>query len=265
MKKTIYLLLLASLMLACSNTNEKATVATNDNTVTTDGNTVATADSIVFSFEDEKTVCSIKTDVPAPTLALSVGEWLDEQLGGYYTGDARDTQALIDFYGRAWNDTLRAAAEEYNNGVPMEYEATVTKDYETDKVVTYVMNTYLGLGGAHPTSRCVGVTFRKSDGRRLGWEIVRGYFSYYLSDMIRTRLMTYFGASTEEELEQMMPDTSIYSIPLPQTPPFFTEEGVMFIYQQYEIAAYAMGMPSDVIPYAELKPYLTSWAQALLP
>lgn len=44
-----------------------------------------------------------------------------------------------------------------------------------------------------------------------------------------------------------------------------TEEGFAFIYQQYEIAAYAMGMPTDIISYQQVKPYLTEWAKELLP
>ena len=35
--------------------------------------------------------------------------------------------------------------------------------------------------------------------------------------------------------------------PLPAFPPFLTKEGVVVMYQQYEIAPYAVGMPSCVI------------------
>ena len=43
------------------------------------------------------------------------------------------------------------------------------------------------------------------------------------------------------------------------------ENGVGFIYQQYEIAAYAMGMPNDTIPYERIKPFMTEWSKRLIP
>ncbi|MBO6068986.1 MAG: DUF3298 domain-containing protein, partial [Bacteroidales bacterium] len=54
------------------------------------------------------------------------------------------------------------------------------------------------------------------------------------------------------------------TIPFPVWTPSPTEDGLCFTYQQYEIAAYAMGMPSFVIPYDKVKPYLTPEALDLL-
>ena len=45
--------------------------------------------------------------------------------------------------------------------------------------------------------------------------------------------------------------------PFPQNPPYFEENGVCFLYQQYEIAPYAAGMPACVIPFETLRPYFT--------
>lgn len=54
------------------------------------------------------------------------------------------------------------------------------------------------------------------------------------------------------------------TVPFPVWTPHPTEEGLCFVYQQYEIAAYAMGMPSFIIPYDALRPYLTPEAADLL-
>jgi hypothetical protein len=45
--------------------------------------------------------------------------------------------------------------------------------------------------------------------------------------------------------------------PLPQAAPYFTADGVVFIYQQYEIACYAAGLPNCVISYDLIEPFLT--------
>ena len=76
--------------------------------------------------------------------------------------------------------------------------------------------------------------------------------------------MEYFEVKTDEELNEQLQVNTIYSIPLPVTPPYFTEKGVAVTYQQYEIAAYAMGLPSMVIGYDELKPWMTGWAKRLV-
>lgn len=37
-------------------------------------------------------------------------------------------------------------------------------------------------------------------------------------------------------------------IPFPKYEPYYTEDGVCFIYQQYEIACYAAGRPTFTLP-----------------
>ena len=53
-------------------------------------------------------------------------------------------------------------------------------------------------------------------------------------------------------------------LPMPVTPPLFGKDGIIVTYQQYEIAAYAAGMPSFVIPYNKAKGLLNQTGKALL-
>ena len=216
-----------------------------------------------FDFDEDNILCHIEAATPDTALSLAVGEWLDEQLGGYYPGDAKDIQAIVDFYGNALCDTLRQAKEDSFTTI-MEFEAEMLKAYETPKFVTYTLSTCLGLGGAHPVSAEKGVTFRKSDGRRISWDIIRSGMTYSFNDILVEMLCNYFGAKDAEELDGMLMTGDSYSVPLPETPPFFLENGVVVIYQQYEIAAYAMGMPGDTIPYERMKPLMTEWSKRLI-
>ena len=85
-------------------------------------------------------------------------------------------------------------------------------------------------------------------------EGVRSYFAEFSEDPL-----------TEEELsEQLNGVDDINKIPLPQYAPYFSERGLEFIYQQYEIASYAVGMPSFCIPYDKVLPYLTKEAAELI-
>ena len=83
-------------------------------------------------------------------------------------------------------------------------------------------------------------------------------------DMMYHGLMEYFEVKTEEELSECLFEPELYKLTLPEAEPYFTEEGLSFIYQQYEIAAYAYGMPSFTIPYDKVKKYLNVTGLRLL-
>ena len=147
----------------------------------------------------------------------------------------------------------------------MEWDVTFSKVADNSKFFTYKYTMYNYLGGAHGTSALLGVTFRKSDMRRMGWEIVRNYANDPFQELMRKGLREYFEVKSDDELKNMFlnPD-HIYSLTLPECPPLFTDHGIMFVYNPYEIGPYAAGMPTFTIPYADIQPYLTTTAQKLI-
>ena len=223
-------------------------------------------DTVSFSQVDGQMSCNIVALMPGDDVRQAVGEWLNAQLGNTYTGDMTDMQALVDFYGKSHIDSLRRV---YEDGVPdyaeLCYDASMEHVFETDKVVTYRLTITLDLGGAHPTTTELGATFSKDDGKQLTWDIVRSDSQSRLHDIVCGMLKDYFNAKSDGELmEYLQGVDDVASLPLPATPPFMTDEGFTLIYQQYEIAAYAAGMPSGVIPYERFKPCLTEYAQKLI-
>lgn len=227
----------------------------------------AETDTVFYSYEDDRISCSIVALVPVDGVDEEFNEWLGKELGGGYKGDRGGLQALVDYYGEAHVDTLRSTLED---GVPdyaeLSYEAVMDKIYESDKVVTYALTVYLDFGGAHPLTRETGATFSKEDGKHMTWDIVRSDRRAELNDVLKDMLKTYFDAGSDRELMDVLQGVkSVSELPLPSTPPYMTETGYVVIYQQYEIAPYAMGMPGDTIPYNTLKPYLTEQAQELIP
>jgi hypothetical protein len=187
--------------------------------------------------------CNFIVDYPIKgneALLQSAREWISEQFGGTYKGSYLQGDSLLLYYGKAAMDTLNA--------------------YETNKFVTYEATSYSYLGGAHGGATLEGVTFRKSDGRKFGWEMFTRESRFtILQGLIKDGLKQYFKVKTDEELKAnfLNPD-NIYMIPLPQALPYFTKEGVKFVYAQYEIASYAAGMPSFTVPYDKIKPLLTA-------
>jgi hypothetical protein len=78
-------------------------------------------------------------------------------------------------------------------------------------------------------------------------------------------LKKYFEVNTDEELENCLSLEHTYLLPLPANPPLFIKEGVSITYQQYEIAPYAAGLPSFILPYNEAKSLMNTTGKNLLP
>lgn len=157
-----------------------------------------------------------------------------------------------------------------HDSIAIEYEFIYNFNpvFQTDSVVTYAFTGYGYMGGAHGYTLDEGQTFIASTGERLTFA---NTFRQEASDSIVARIREalraqYFNEtdSAEVPLRDLLlvnPD----SLPLPQTPPQFQKDGVAFIYQQYEIAPYAAGIPKCVLPYEELKPMMKPAAARLVP
>ena len=198
-------------------------------------------------------------------LCTAIVESLNEKLGGSYDGDYLDYEAFINHYLNNYLNELKQNRGEWDAESEYSKELKVTKRYETDKLVTYEVSTYDYMGGAHGFGLFYGITFRKSDGRTMGMNVLNSqYGDEVWNTYIKDGLMEYFEVSTESELGENLLDTETYMIPMPQFEPYFSENGLEFIYQSYEIAAYAAGRPCFTIPYDKLHAYLNTTGRRLL-
>lgn len=197
-------------------------------------------------------------------------EWINERLGGIYTiKDAQNTDSILNFYQKSWADSSIQTIKEFASmGAPIEcvWENTFSVLADNGKFVSLSINSYRFEGGAHGSSVISQQTFRKEDGREFGWN---NMFSeenkYALRDLLKKGVMQYFEIDREEDLKNFLlnPDDA-FLLPLPETPPVMLKDGIRFVYQQYEIAPYASGMPAFTLPYSEVKPLLTTSAKELL-
>ena len=233
------------------------------------------------SKNDKSGEYKIVVDFPTggnPILVNAIREYISESLGisyagemennmqGSYSGDLGDGQKMIDYYFdlkyKEFKNAHDEMAEHMQGDTPtFASETEIHYLYETDKFVTYEMKKYEDMGGAHGGTFISGMTFRKSDGRRVEWDL----FTKSMQDVIKKGLKKYFEVNTDEELENSLSLENTYLLPLPATPPVFTKEGVLFTYQQYEIAAYAAGLPSFIVPYDEAKSLMNTTGKNLLP
>lgn len=206
-----------------------------------------------------------------------------------YNGDEKDAKSMLDYYSKAVSKLLNSQAKEdydervkyweedttlteeqrkeFKEGVtPWDYSMDVTKTSEDSTFVVFNDTEYAYIGGAHGgVFGWGGITFRFSDG-----SIVKDFLKdNVLKDMqplLKKGLKEYFNENADEKIKTdqqlmeqlMLPEESKGLIPLPAWTPFPDEKGkgLVFTYQQYEIACYAVGMPSFVLTWEELKPFL---------
>lgn len=234
-----------------------------------------TTDSVTFDKKDKMVEVTIEADYPNggnPQLTNAIAEYISEGMGGTYEGSLTVGDSLVAYYGNKSYEDIKNEAEEFwtDDMPPMALIQTFSKTHETDRYVTYTASSYTFTGGAHGLTVTWGTTFRKSDGRRLGSEILRDTGSDDFHLLLKEGLREYFAGlgeevATDEALKEcLMTDAGIDYLPLPQSAPYLTEDGVAFIYQSYEIAPYAAGHPTFVVPYDKMKPYLTVTARRLV-
>ena len=206
-----------------------------------------------------------------------------------YNGDEKDAKSMLDYYSKEVSKLLNSQAkEDYDEKVkyweedttltdeqrkefkesvtPWDYSMDVTKTSEDSTFVVFNDTEYAYIGGAHGgVFGWGGITFRFSDGSIVK-DFLKDNVTKDIQPLLKKGLKEYFNENADEKittdkqlLEQLMlPEESNGLIPLPAWTPFPDEKGkgLVFTYQQYEIACYAVGMPSFVLSWDELKPFL---------
>ena len=211
-----------------------------------------------YSKEVDSSTGTNKLNIDYPTsgnaiLLQNIREWINEELGGTYDGDLNDGATFFAYYTKG-----------LDNNEEDGYSTTdIKKANETSKIITYIKDCYAYAGGAHGYGFAVGVTFRKIDGKKFSKDMIMR--PYAIQNDIIAGLKKYFGVVTDDELmDNLQLNNELYNInnlPLPETDPWITKDGVFFSYAPYEIASYAAGAPSFVIPISKVKNHVTSTAK----
>lgn len=206
-----------------------------------------------------------------------------------YNGDEKDSKSMFDYYSKEVSKMLNSQAKkdydervkyweedttiteeqrkEYKESItPWDYTMDVTKTFEDSTYVVFSGSEYAYIGGAHGgVFGFGGITFRFSDGSKVNG-FLKDNVVKAMQPLLKKGLKEYFNENADEKIKTdqqlmeqlMLPEESKGLIPLPAWTPSPDEKGkgLVFTYQQYEIACYAVGMPSFVLSWEELKPFL---------
>ncbi len=233
-----------------------------------------------YSYEVEKVSVGLTIDWPqaggSRHLLNAIRELINEQLGGSFSSALGDGQQLTTYYGDSLRDALKQAYaeekqnvddEDYING--FSHTFTFKKVFETPRLVSYLVSEDVYLDGAHGMQYCHGVSFRKTDGRRFGYDMMRNLYTPDMYQLLKDGLKQYFSAvgqqvTSDDELKEfILTDDDVNSLPLPRYAPYFTDKGLVFTYQPYEISFYAAGMPEFEVPVSVAMPFFTNTALQL--
>ena len=260
-----------------------------------------TTDSI--GLEKEDSMASVKVSVDWPTsgsdsLVQAIRQYICEELASKVIQEGEPEVKLFDDGQEAIKATINNCYQELaaswkeikNDGYPgmqFSYYQRIKLLESNEHYVTYLTNSEGFMGGAHGFATSIGLTFRKSDGKRIGYEtkynketetfykkdqtLFKNAESPELYALIKQGVLSYFqefedSLITDEQLKDILIEVDdVNRIPLPSASPCFIKEGLNFCYQQYEIAPYAAGMINFNIPYEKIRPFLTPEAAALIP
>ena len=219
-----------------------------------------------------------------------IGSYEGERLFPAYDGVPDDNNAVVEYYRIKAMDALNASASEFyeerasyirededmteeqkkealEEFPRYQYDFNLEKQYETARFVVFNSSDYIFLGGAHGGILGEGSpTFDKKDGHRIE-KFLKDDSLPQMQSLLTAGLVEYFGDNDDTINAGNVRDYLFLedeTIPFPVWTPHPTEEGLCFVYQQYEIASYAAGMPSFIIPYDALKSFLTPEAADLL-
>ena len=204
----------------------------------------------------------------------SIRAYFQASFGETYTGDPADGQAMADFYvssvkqemQRNWEE-MRAESDNDTDSewwdmfmMPSEQTDVFELTWQDDTFITYD-NTYYyyGSGAAHGIGATIGTSFFRKDGSTVTWSDLKDTDTEAFQALLRKGLCTYFEIENEEELEELLllgEDENLYHLPRPTAKPCIREGGVEFIYYNYEIAPYAAGTPTFIVPIASVRPFL---------
>ena len=230
-------------------------------------------DTISFSKQEGVFQVSLFADYPVEGghhVVFAVRDFINQFFGGAYVGQLSYGREVVNQNG----EQLFSEFKETCSNVDLDevnelfLYKRVNMSYESPTFVTFMASLSEYSGGIHGMGTVTGHTFSKFTGKPFSYDMMKNLDTSAFKLLIKEGLRTFFskegdeqGISDEDLLNELVSYSgSIDDLPLPDSEPYMTEQGIIFIYQPYEISYFAAGMPQFTIPYDVAKPYLTDQA-----
>lgn len=156
---------------------------------------------------------------------------------------------------KALNDQITIFNKEYDNFIKdfpesqQKWEAQIDGEVllNSNQIISIAITSYINTGGAHGSTNISFLNFDASNGNSISTNVLLKDVDNFTSVAKR-----YFDASVQNKSILFEPDV----FKLPQNIAY-SEEGLILLYNPYEIAPYSSGIIEFTIPYKEINPFLT--------
>ncbi|MEK6153064.1 DUF3298 domain-containing protein [Flavobacteriaceae bacterium 3-367] len=242
MKTPVTYLLLAVMLISCTDNGKLTFEAANFNAGTcTDCPQVSV--SIPMALAEDRIATTINTTLKEEVISLLT---FDDDV------KAVDIEGAI---GSFKNGFLELKKKYPTETIGWEANIEGSIAYENVRILTVELGSYIFTGGAHGYSATRFLNFDKKKGVELeDWELFRNQKDFKRFAETKFRI--------QEDIPQDAPINSTgfmferNEFYLPENIGF-TQEGLQLLYNQYEVASYADGPIVLILPYAEVKSYLS--------
>ena len=181
--------------------------------------------------------------------------WINEKLGGKYRGDLADGNAVLDknieTTASEWREETRQMWEEYEIVGHMDVTIEVSCEYAQCITMKFFEGGWQGdgFGGEE------GATFL-ADGNLVTWDMFNtdGDFQNLLKKGIKSFIDEMDKENGNTFASNELGDVLKSRVPLPDSPPILTADGVRFVYSRYELNEYFA--PEFTVPYDIIKPLM---------
>jgi len=177
------------------------------------------------------------------TIELTIAEQID-----FFNEDAKSL-SLDDAIAQFENQFISFRNDFEDDAAPWEVTINSEVIFQSVYVITVVVDSYTFTGGAHGNSVITLLNFNPASG------------NLYTHDDLFKKVGDFSGL-VEQHLKSEIAEKSIKenyffgeNFKLPENIGF-NEEGVIFLYNTYEIASYAQGITEFTVPYNEIANYL---------
>jgi hypothetical protein len=171
--------------------------------------------------------------------------------------DLSDGQVLVNHAGtKKYSNLEKEKRGKKGNFGEYDEILEVNRSFENNKCVSFCASLSCCHGGVVNNFR-FGATFKKEDGTQVLVlkHPINPNFESILKETVKSELADKYDMVRKEDFEQN---------PMPKSSPYLTKNGVQFDYQHCEIGAGALGQVSVVIPYKDIKQYMTNEARMLI-
>ncbi|MFD0834594.1 DUF3298 domain-containing protein [Mariniflexile aquimaris] len=231
-KKQFLFVLSLFILFAC---NEDPKTAFTEINITTDTNTLVEA-NIPSAVGGTLITNGINAEINTVVMAaLQVGD-----------ADSLTTKSIEESI-NLFNDEYKAFNKDFPDST-LPWEAQIDGEilYESPKIITVAITSYVNTGGAHGNTKITFLNFDAQTGKRLrNTELLKDVEGFnkiakaYLKDALKE--------------EEVLFDADSFQLPENIG---YTMEGLVLLYNTYEIASYATGLIEFTIPYEKANNYL---------